>query len=243
MNTSRFELLRFEVAQALADSVVEQWCSQLAKRRDETGVLTVALPGGRIARTFFETFARRVESDPPGGLSRLEFFWGDERCVAPGHEDSNYRLARETFLERLNISAGRVHRIEGELDPDAAALRASEELRRVAVLEAGVPVLDWVFLGMGEDGHVASLFPEEPTGGEGFEGSDSVYRAVVASKPPPRRVTLGYRVIEAAREVWVLASGEGKRAALDLSLGTAGMTPLHRVIQSRARTRIFTDIR
>ena len=90
---------------------------------------------------------------------------------------------------------------------------------------------------MGEDGHVASLFPGDQ---EAIE-SQAVYRAVTGPKPPPRRITLGYRALAAAREVWVLASGEGKKEALKNSLADGGDTPLARVLQSRKNTKIFTD--
>src|SRR5437870_4416455 len=93
---------------------------------------------------------------------------------------------------------------------------------------------------MGEDGHVASLFPGEP---RGALSEPSVYRAVTAVKPPPRRITLGYPAIFAAREVWVLASGAGKEAALRQSLSPTGTTPLAHVIQNRHFTTILTDIR
>ncbi len=101
-------------------------------------------------------------------------------------------------------------------------------------------MLDLVFLGMGEDGHVASLFPSEP---EVMMQDAAVYRAVFDSpKPPPQRLTLGYPVLAAAREVWVLASGAGKETALKASLGGNGKTPLGRVLSMREGTKLFTDI-
>ncbi len=102
-----------------------------------------------------------------------------------------------------------------------------------------LPVLDLVFLGMGEDGHVASLFPSE---NEAVSSDNAVYRAVKNSpKPPPNRVTLGYAAIAAARQAWVLVSGAGKEAALQESLATNGCTPLARVTKFRTQTTIFSD--
>jgi 6-phosphogluconolactonase len=102
-----------------------------------------------------------------------------------------------------------------------------------------LPVLDLIFLGMGEDGHVASLFPGEK---EAASSDNAVYRAVKNSpKPPPNRVTLGYAAIAAARQAWVLVSGAGKKAALRESLATNGCTPLARVTKFRTQTRIFSD--
>jgi 6-phosphogluconolactonase len=96
-----------------------------------------------------------------------------------------------------------------------------------------------IFLGMGEDGHVASLFPGET---EDVINNGLVYRAVTAVKPPPRRITLGYAVLAAATEVWVVASGAGKEGALKESLSANGKTPLGRVLRSREDTKILTDI-
>ena len=100
-----------------------------------------------------------------------------------------------------------------------------------------MPVLDLVLLGMGEDGHVASLFPGEP---ETVMASKEVYRAVTNSpKPPPNRVTLGYPAIAAAQHVWVLVSGAGKERALRESLEPSGRTPLARVLRLRRQTTLF----
>ena len=98
-------------------------------------------------------------------------------------------------------------------------------------------MIDLVFLGMGEDSHVASLFPGDTEAVQ----SRAVYRAVIGPKPPPRRITLGYPALAAAREVWVLASGAGKAGALRDSLAKDGDTPLARVLQSRDKTEILTD--
>jgi len=104
---------------------------------------------------------------------------------------------------------------------------------------AGQPLLDLIFLGMGEDGHVASLFPGAP---DEVVRKKSVYVPVVAPKPPPRRITLNFATIAAARQVWVLASGAGKEQALRESLADEGKTHLSRVISLRQVTIIFTDI-
>ena len=111
--------------------------------------------------------------------------------------------------------------------------------RQGADLTAGQPVLNLIFLGMGEDGHVASLFPGAS---DEVVRSKSVYVPVVAPKPPPRRITLNLATIAAARQVWVLASGAGKEQALRESLAADGKTPLSRLIRLRQETIIFTDI-
>ena len=173
-------------------------------------------------------------------LASVHFFWADERCVPPTDPESNFALANEHLFQPLKIAPDKIHRIPGELSPPQAVVLAVAELTHFVPCNLkGQPVLDILFLGMGEDGHVASLFPGEP---EEANADKSVYRAVTASKPPPRRITIGYGTIAVARQVWVLASGVGKEAALRDSLAADGQTPLARVIKLRSHTKIFTDI-
>lgn len=201
---------------------------------------TFALSGGRIAKDFFSALARQAQ-ERGLSLAHVHFFWADERCVPPDHVESNYRSAAELLFAPLSLPGQNIHRIRGEEEPDKAACEAEAELRRFASMNAaGQPVLDLILLGMGEDGHVASLFPGEP---EDVINSPAVYRPVTASKPPPKRITLGHATIAAARNIWVLASGAGKETALRSSLAEAGQTPLARVLRQRPDTRIFTDIR
>ncbi len=233
---SRPELILFDTPEVLAEAVARRWVSELPA----SGARTVALSGGRIARGFFSALAR-LAGGGAERLASLEYFWADERCVPPDHPESNYALARTHLLGPLKIPEQRIHRVRGELEPSAAAAAASADLERLAPCDAaGLPILDWVFLGMGEDGHVASLFPAaEETAGRG----GAVYVAVRAPKPPPRRITLDYPVLGRARCVWVLVSGAGKERALAESVSERGTTPLGRLIRSRGSTLIFSDVR
>jgi 6-phosphogluconolactonase len=235
-----FELIRFANDQELADSVSRRWWSELEARGGGRGNYTVALSGGRIAGRLFSTLAE-LARDKSEVLQAVHWFWGDERCVPPGDPESNFGLAQRLLLQALSVPEGRVHRIRGEELPATAAAMAEAELRSVASAGAGnQPVLDLIFLGMGEDGHVASLFPTEP---ESMVNDAAVFRAVVGTKPPPNRITIGYQTIAAAREVWVLASGAGKEQALRESTKQAGQTPLARVLRLRSQTTVFTDVR
>jgi len=241
-----YELLSFANADELAKSAAADWLSALRKRGNANGrKYTVALSGGRIAKTLFSEIARLVEKTPNASpasplFQDIHFFWGDERCVPPTDPESNYAIARQLLLEPLKIPAGQIHRLRGE-GPEALALTdAVRDITSVAPVVKGQPVLDLIFLGMGEDGHVASLFPGEP---DEVLRNDAVYRAVTAVKPPPRRITLGYAAIAAATEVWVIASGAGKEGALKESLSPGGKTPLARVLHSRTQTKVLTDIK
>lgn len=241
----KFELIHFGNAQALAESAAREWIEDL-QRASTAKPYCVALSGGRIARQFFtalreivsKTMAEKVKERP---LDLVEFFWGDERCVSPEDSESNFGMAQESLLGPLGIASQRAHRVRGELPPEEGARQAADEICRMCSVNAeGQPVLDVIFLGMGEDGHVASLFPEET---EQARSSKAVYRAVVSlAKPPPHRITLGYPAIAAARQVWVLSSGSGKEGALRASLEPGGQTPLARVFKSRDFTRVFTDV-
>ena len=231
-----YELLRFQSGDALAAAAAENWLSEL--QRMTTASYAVALSGGRIAKTFFSILAQLP--DTPELLRKVQFFWGDERCVPPTDPESNFRLAEQHLLAPLGVPGSQIHRIPGELSPANAAAQGEADMRvHVKTVGTGQPVLDLVFLGMGEDGHVASLFPGEPT-----EATDSprVYRAVVGPKPPPDRVTLGYGAIATARQVWVLVSGAAKQAALEHSLEANGRTPLAKVLKRREATRTYADV-
>ena len=224
----------FSGADELAQVVAGAWLDEVAAAHRAGRGHCVALSGGRITQKFF---AAVVALSRARGMSLagVHFFWADERGVPPKDAESNFRMADELLFQPLRIAAENVHRIRGELPPAAAAELAVRDLSAVTAQ------LDLVFLGMGEDGHVASLFPGEAAA---ERANPAVFRAVTNSpKPPPNRVTLGYPAIAAARQVWVLASGAGKEAALRESLATPGETPLARVLRGRSNTRLFTDIR
>ena len=233
------EVIRFSSDLALADAAASDWLQLVPIGANASRPWLVALSGGRIVRRFFQASVALCTSRNLS-LDAVHFFWGDERCVPPDHAESNYAIARAELLDPLKISEQNIHRIHGEETPESAARAAADALQCIAAASANeLPAFDLIFLGMGEDGHVASLFP-----GESSAAADSpaLYRPVVAAKPPPNRITIGYHVIAAARRVWVLASGPGKIDALRKSLSPEGRTPLARVIRSRQQTRIFTDI-
>ncbi len=233
------EILRFSDSDALVRAVSQGWLDTLSADLLRSGHHRVALPGGRVAGRFMAAAAveARIRKQ---AWDRAEFFWGDERCVPPEHADSNYRLAAENLLKPAGIQETQCHRLRGELPANEAGRLASAELRAVLPIDgSGNPVLDLVFLGMGEDGHVASLFP---CATEAVIQSLGQVLDVIGPKPPPQRLTLSFATLAAAREVWVLASGVGKEEALRASLAPGLLTPLARLLSLRVRTRIFTDI-
>jgi len=233
------EMLSFANPKVMARAATERWIDQLAARRDDSAPFCVGLSGGRIAGTFFTAVAEQARARAVS-LAGAHFFWADERCVPPDEAESNFALARRYLLDPLAIQPDKIHRLRGEIAPERAAEEAEAEICRIAPLNtAGQPVLDLIFLGLGEDGHVASLFPGAP---QEVVVTKAVYVPVLASKPPPRRITLNFAALAAARQVWVLVSGAGKENALRESLAANGKTPLARVLQMRDKTLIFTDL-
>jgi 6-phosphogluconolactonase len=192
---------------------------QLERAREERGAAHLALSGGTTPARTYELLAAT-----PGALVGVELWFADERCVPPEDPQSNYLLAADTNLAGTAIPSERVHRMQGEAGPLEGARRYAQELsRRLVGDEAdggdppGPPVLDVIVLGIGPDGHVASLFPGAATLDAGEHG---VCLGVEDSpKPPPERITLSLAVLRAARECVLLATGASKADALAAMLG------------------------
>lgn len=185
-------------------------------------VVTVALSGGSTPRKMHEMLARADGID----WSNVHVFWGDERTVPPDHADSNYRMAKETLLDHVEIPAENVHRMAGEIAPEAAAQQYEDEIRRVFNLGQGeIPRFDVILLGMGADGHTASLFP-------GTDALDEMNRLVVANQVPQHdtvRLTLTYPVLNNARLVLFVVAGEDKADAANQCTFGANPPPAGRV--------------
>ena len=236
---NRSELIPFPDTETLVQQVAGRWLDAVDAAAASGKPFHVALSGGRVAGRFMAA-AHGLGTARGTRWDNVHFHWGDERCVPPDHADSNYKLAQSALLDPAGIDAARRHRLRGELPPEEAAHMAEVDLARVTGTVSGnVPVLDLVFLGMGEDGHVASLFPGAP---EAVVNSNRWVIPVIGPKPPPQRLSLTFQVLAAAKEVWVLASGVGKEEALRESLRIGGSTPLAHLLSLRSRTRIMTDL-
>jgi len=239
MSSHPVKLLRFPNAATLAADAANAWIHVVTQAGQEGKPHFVALSGGRIVRDFYKNVvddARARKTD----FAHVQFFWGDERCVPPTNPESNFGVAQTLLFEPLAIRASQIHRIHGEDSPaDAVRRMNSDVLGLLPQNASGQPIFDLIFLGLGEDAHVASLFPTAPV--EVVEATGP-FLSVVGPKPPPQRITMSYRTIAAAREVWVLISGAGKVKALSDSLAPNSLTPLGGVIGGRASTRIYTDI-
>ncbi len=194
-----------ETSDELAEAAAREFVARAEGAINKHGRFAVVLAGGSTPKTTYEALARDYSDELDWG--RVHVFFGDERTVPPDHEDSNYRMAHEALLSRVPV--GSVHRMRGELPPAEAAAAYEEELREFFGPD-GVPGFDLILLGLGEDGHTASLFPETSV-------LDVTDRWVVANpvlKLETTRLTLTIPVLNAAKAVTFLVAGENKAEAL-----------------------------
>jgi 6-phosphogluconolactonase len=171
-----------------------------------SGIFRLGLAGGNTPRAIYSALAARAESVE---WAKVQITFGDERCVAPDHADSNYRMALESMLSKVPIPEGNVFRICGEIDPEAAAQDCESRLRAVAD-RMGEPIYahDLMLLGMGPDGHTASLFP----GSDAMEEKSRWVVPTIGPKPPPQRITFTFPLLNAARKVVFLVNDASKES-------------------------------
>ena len=195
------------VCLAAADAIL-----RLAKQSvSERGEFNLALSGGSTPKKLFQILAKPPYSTSiPWGKTRI--FFGDERCVPPTHPDSNFAMASNALLKHINIDPLRVHRVQAELEPEDAANAYHTVLGGYLPLNnANQAVFDLILLGLGDDGHVASLFPDTDI----LEEKEKRAAAVWVEKHNSWRISITLPTINSARNVWLLVTGEGKRDIVD----------------------------
>jgi 6-phosphogluconolactonase len=173
------------------------------------GRFMFALTGGSAAKILYGLLTEEPYRSQIN-WSLVEFFWGDERNVSPDDPESNYHLAWETMLSKLPIPEKNIHRMRGEESDREAASRAYEQELRQAFSTNGVPGFDLIHLGMGPEGHIASLFPHQAS----LKETQRLVLAVTVPKPPPPRLTLTPPVLNAARHVLFMVTNVDKADAV-----------------------------
>lgn len=195
----------FEDSAELAAQLVVDFKNAVEEKAALGETLTVALSGGHTPKAFFEILAQTPYKE---GLSweNVIFFWGDERCVPPDNDESNYKMTNLALLSHIDIPASNIHRVLGEDPPTNEALRYSKVIEENVSSINGFPQFDWIFLGMGDDGHTASLFP----GASNLEEMEKI--CVVAEHPDTgqKRVSITFPVINNAKRVSFLVAGAAK---------------------------------
>jgi 6-phosphogluconolactonase len=209
-------------ADILASVVSARLVTKIIDAQATRGTVDVVLTGGRIAAKVL----RSVKELPAAGAidwSKVDLWWGDERFLPAGHPDRNETQARETLLDALPLDPARVHPMPPSDGPDgddaeAAAARYARELAAAAGPGRELPHFDVLMLGVGEDGHVASIFPGHPS----YDATGPAAAVHNSPKPPPTRVTLTLPTIRTAEEVWLIAAGPDKTDAVGTAIeGTA----------------------
>jgi 6-phosphogluconolactonase len=217
---------------ALADEAAARMEQIIVEAAKSAELASLALAGGATPEVTYRHLASR-----PVPWRCLQIFFGDERCVPPEDEASNYHLAERAILDRIPLRPRQVHRIRGEIDPERAAVEAEAAMHDN--LPGKLPSLDLILLGMGPDGHVASLFPGAPE----VEVDDRLYVPVHHPElPQPHRVSVTLPVINAARHVMVIAAGEETAAAAARALDGDPGIPAGRLAPTQGElTWILTE--
>ncbi|WP_426182691.1 6-phosphogluconolactonase [Microbacterium sp. TWP3-1-2b2] len=225
----------------LADRVADRFLTRVKARTKNGRVAHIALTGGSMGSTVL----RAVAAHPKVGRidwSLVHFWWGDERFVARGDQDRNALQSREALLDRIQVPAENIHEIaaaDSGLTLDEAAEAYATELAKFGDEDHPWPSFAVCFLGVGPDGHVASLFPDRP---EVTETDAAVLPVRDSPKPPPERVTLTRPVINSSKRVWLVLTGADKASALGLALAGASYTNVPAAgAKGRKRTIFFVD--
>jgi len=182
----------------------EEFSAFFAEKSKSEQPFHVALSGGSTPKIVFDVLADAFAKDMD--WSQIHLYWGDERCVAPTDEESNYKMTVEHLISKIDIPEANIHRIKGEDNPKSEAKRYAELLEEVLPQELGLPQFDLVILGMGDDGHTASIFPHE------LKLWMSPDNCEVATHPESgqKRVSITGRIINNAKTVAFLVTGESK---------------------------------
>lgn len=202
------DFLVYDTPERVAEAAAEVFAKYVNEAAAARGVARVAISGGTTPKRMFALLADAAHPFRNGvAWDKLELYWVDERSVGPDDPDSNYRMTREQLLSKVPLPANNVFRMEGELPPDEAAAKYETYLRNNFKLEgAQVPAFDLIFLGMGDDGHTASLFPHT-------EAINELGRLVIPNHVPQKdtwRITLTSPVINQGKHVVFLIEGAAK---------------------------------
>ena len=226
----------------LVDAAVRHIVDAARTAIAERGAFHLALSGGRTPKPIFEKLAGSARGELD--WARVHLWFGDERCVPPDHADSNFRMAKLAMLDALALPDGQVHRIRGEaVDRPAEAARYADELLHRLPVEKGVPIFDVMQLGMGTDGHTASLFP---TTGKALVRDRAVVHVVPPAyvKPAVERISVTTPVIQLARELHVMMEGADKAETLEKVMHgpiELDVRPLGMVRDARGNVRWLLD--
>jgi 6-phosphogluconolactonase len=241
MTTPDRRVVVYADKQALADTLAARFLSKVAKFIATRGEATVVLTGGTMGYASLAAINASAKRDTVD-WSKVNFWWGDERWLPDADAERNETQSREALLAHIPVDPKRVHPFpasDGDLDLDEAADAYAAELRAAAPEGADYPSFDITFLGVGPDGHIASLFPER---GGIREELRTVIPVRNSPKPPPERLSLTLPVINSSERIWLVLAGADKASALGLTLADASVFEVPAAgVHGRRSTKFLVD--
>jgi len=199
MNTDNIEI--FPDIPSMAHRLAEFLQPASARR------FSLVLSGGNTPRKIYQELAKNQSSIP---WRNIQLFWGDERCVPPDHRESNFNLAKRYLFDRIQPFEGQIYRIKGENPPDIEKERYTKEILQHVEQNDSFPVFDLILLGLGDDGHVASLFPDQMH----LLSSEKICEVAIHPISGQKRITLTGPVINQAKNILLLVTGKKKSSIL-----------------------------
>jgi 6-phosphogluconolactonase len=194
----------------LADSLAKEFIRVLEISSDQNKCLNVALSGGTTPKLFFEQLAH-ISKKKKVSWEKLHLFWGDERCVPPDHKDSNFGMTKISLFDKISIPEQYIHRILGEENPEVESKRYEVEIKKSLPTVENIPCFDWIILGIGTDGHTASLFPNS----ESIKISNKICAVATYPGSEQKRITITLPVINNAKRITFLVAGDSKAQVVD----------------------------
>lgn len=228
----------FENPEKLGAGIAEEFASVVSDCASHNEKVNIAISGGNTPKIFFNSLTKDYKNKIDWNY--VYIYWVDERCVAPDDNDSNYKMTKENFLDLVGINSGNIYRIRGEANPSEEAQRYSGIVKAQLPEANGLPQFDIIILGMGSDGHIASIFPGQL---ELFE-TNLIYTESVNPISGQKRITASGKIINNAKRVYFLVSGRDKAEVLEQVIRrqkTAGNFPACHIQPSHGSLTWFID--
>jgi 6-phosphogluconolactonase len=194
----------FESPSGLAESFATEFSEKIKQFLEDKSTINIALSGGSTPKLFFQVLSEKYKKKI--NWQKVNLYWADERCVPPDSPDSNYGMTKEFLLDNISIPSLNIHRIMGENNPEEEAERYADEIEKNVEFRNGLPAFDIILLGIGEDGHTASIFPNQIE----LMNSEKICAVSVHPVTHQKRITLTGKVINNASYIAFLVSGESK---------------------------------
>ncbi|MBA7517090.1 6-phosphogluconolactonase [subsurface metagenome] len=209
------EVKIFTKPEIMADSLAEEFYRYVNDRLLTKNKLNIALSGGNTPLLFFKILSE-FDQQKVNKIEwrKIHFFWGDERCVPKDDKESNFGAAYNVLLSKINIPEANIHPIEGENNPEEEIERYSQLLQKYVDVKGGIPIFDWIFLGIGEDGHTASIFPDQMN----LISSEKLCKLAIHPESGQKRITLTGTVLNMAKRITFIVAGANKQEVVKSTL-------------------------